>query len=257
MKIKSGMVSVTFRALEPESIIELSAEAGLEGIEWAGDVHVPPGTLERAEEVGRLTREAGLDVVSYGSYYRVGVSENEGMSFQSVLDTAIALQAPSIRVWAGRGSFEGFSEEETQHIVEETKRIAAMAGQAGIDISFEYHRNTLTETAGSARRLLDAVSCSNVYIYWQPVYGMPAEENIEGMRVLMSEITNIHVFHWWPTNQDRHLLQVGAEDWRSYFKELMGQDGKSRFAMIEFVKDDSMENFAQDAAILRQWLARV
>ncbi len=40
--ISPGLVSVTYRALPPAEIIALTAAAGLKGIEWAGDVHVPP-----------------------------------------------------------------------------------------------------------------------------------------------------------------------------------------------------------------------
>ena len=33
----------------------------MEGIEWGGDVHVPPGDEARARDVAALTREAGLE----------------------------------------------------------------------------------------------------------------------------------------------------------------------------------------------------
>ena len=46
----TGLLSVTFRHLPFERIIELAAEAGLDGIEWGGDVHVPPGDLKQAEK---------------------------------------------------------------------------------------------------------------------------------------------------------------------------------------------------------------
>ena len=41
--LKTGVCSVTFRNLNVERIIELVVEAGLDGIEWGGDVHVPTG----------------------------------------------------------------------------------------------------------------------------------------------------------------------------------------------------------------------
>ncbi len=41
--IRAGLCSVTFRALPPERIVALAAAAGLDVIEWGGDVHVPPG----------------------------------------------------------------------------------------------------------------------------------------------------------------------------------------------------------------------
>ena len=97
---KTGLVSVTFRTLAVERVIELVSQAGLNSIEWGGDIHVPPTNPSWAKEVGKMTRESGLEVSSYGSYYRAG-SLSDGQSFESILDAAVALGAPSIRVWAG------------------------------------------------------------------------------------------------------------------------------------------------------------
>ena len=65
-----GLVSISFRNLCPEEIIDITKESGLLGIEWGGDLHVPHGDVPVAAEVGSKTREAGLEVSSYGSYYR-------------------------------------------------------------------------------------------------------------------------------------------------------------------------------------------
>jgi len=66
-----GLVSITFRKLSPEQIIELVRKAGLSGIEWGGDIHVPHGDIARAKEVKSMTKEAGLRVAVYGSYYHL------------------------------------------------------------------------------------------------------------------------------------------------------------------------------------------
>lgn len=47
-QVKTGLVSVTFRQKSVEEIAALTAEAGLSGVEWGGDVHVPPGDREAA-----------------------------------------------------------------------------------------------------------------------------------------------------------------------------------------------------------------
>ena len=66
----TGLLSVTFRSLPFERIIDLTVQAGLDGIEWGGDVHVPPGELKLAERIGQAARGAGLVNFSYGSYWR-------------------------------------------------------------------------------------------------------------------------------------------------------------------------------------------
>ena len=93
--MKTGLTSITFRQLDRGEIIDLVAKAGLDGIEWGGDIHVPHGDLDAAVSAARCTRDAGLEVSSYGSYYRTGVSEQEGLSFESVLETAKAMCLPS------------------------------------------------------------------------------------------------------------------------------------------------------------------
>src|SRR5512137_1553394 len=99
--IKPGLLSITFRKHSPADIIALVRQAQLTSIEWGGDVHVPHGDLARAGEVARQTTDAGLQVSAYGSYYRLGQSETAGLPFEKVLETAVALGAPTIRVWAG------------------------------------------------------------------------------------------------------------------------------------------------------------
>ena len=51
----SGLVSVSFRKESPEAIVAAAAQAGLQGIEWGGDIHVPCGDIENAKRVSALT----------------------------------------------------------------------------------------------------------------------------------------------------------------------------------------------------------
>ena len=87
--LKSGLVSVSFRQKTPEEIIALVEQCGLDGIEWGGDVHVTPGDTENAGRIGDLTRQAGLEVLAYGSYFRPG--EQRAAAFAPVLASAKAL----------------------------------------------------------------------------------------------------------------------------------------------------------------------
>src|SRR5690554_2417803 len=106
--LHGGLVSITFRQLSPREIVSLVKKSGLEGIEWGGDVHVPHGNLSVARDVAIMTEEEGLSVAAYGSYYRVGCEGQDDVpNFEEVLETALELKAPLIRVWAGnKGSHE-------------------------------------------------------------------------------------------------------------------------------------------------------
>ena len=134
--MKSGLVSISFRELSVEQIIQLVSENGIQGIEWGGDVHVPHGDLKTAQSVARLTGEAGLEVASYGSYYRFDEcdpdSDQEGPDMLSVIETAEALDAPAIRVWAGRKSPGKISPQSKQAIAERGHQFAEEASARGI-----------------------------------------------------------------------------------------------------------------------------
>src|SRR5262245_17804648 len=65
-----GLCSVTLRACSIDEVVAVAVGAGLECIEWGGDVHVPPGDLEAARRARSATSAAGLRVASYGSYWR-------------------------------------------------------------------------------------------------------------------------------------------------------------------------------------------
>src|SRR5690606_9402260 len=111
--IRPGLCSVTFRSLPVEEVVRHAAAAGLEGIEWAGDAHVPPGDLDAATHARTVTEEAGLAVTSYGSYLTfVGSDEEVHAAGGAVIAAARALGAPRIRVWATRtGSVETSTED--------------------------------------------------------------------------------------------------------------------------------------------------
>jgi sugar phosphate isomerase/epimerase len=258
MNIHSGLVSISFRKRSVEQIIEAVAQAGLDGIEWGGDVHVPHGDLARAREVGALTRAAGLRVASYGSYYRAGVSEQQGLPFEKVLDSARALQAPTIRVWAGAQASATCSPDDRRRIVEDSLRLGELAAQQGIRVAFEYHRNTLTDARESARALLQATQAAGLTTYWQPTITWSHDEHLASLRDMLPWLANLHVFQWEAGGQ-RQPLADGAPCWRDFFKVLAelppADPTPDRWALLEFVRDDCLDQFMRDAATLRQLLA--
>lgn len=125
--IQTGLLSVTFRQLSPLEIIQLVAQAGLQAIEWGGDIHVPHGDVKRAKEVKNWTESAGITIASYGSYYRVGCTNKEGLTFEQVLESASALHAPAIRVWAGDQGSALADDAWWDKVITDAARIADLA----------------------------------------------------------------------------------------------------------------------------------
>jgi sugar phosphate isomerase/epimerase len=252
--ILPGLVSVTFRKLSPAEVAALVKQAGLKSIEWGGDVHVPHGDLARAREVRQVTIEHGLVTAAYGSYYRAGQSEGAGPAFERVLETAVELGAPTIRVWPGMAGSAEVDENGRWKIIHDLRRIAGLAAWAGVGISMEFHGGTLTDSNESASKLLVEVDHSNVFVGWQPHNGESTEDCVAGLKEVLPRVGNIHVFHWWPTAAERHPLADGAVRWAKFWP-LINEAPGDRHALLEFVQHDSQDAFLRDAATLRQWLA--
>lgn len=251
--ILPGLVSVTFRKLSPAEIVGLVRKAGLRGIEWGGDIHAPHGDIARAREVRALTEDAGLRVAAYGSYYRAGVAAEGGPVFERVLESAIELGAPTIRVWPGNKASGDASRAEREAITADLRRIGALAAKAGVTVATEFHAGTLTDTNESAARLLEEVAHPNVLTYWQPHNGEETAECVAGLRAVAPRVGNVHVFHWWPTAAERHPLAEGEARWAEFWPLLKAAPGE-RFALLEFVQGDEPEAFLRDAATLERWL---
>lgn len=251
--IYPGLVSITFRKFSPAEVVAMVRQAGLKGIEWGGDVHVPHGDIERAREVRALTQENGLTVAAYGSYYRAGQSESAGLPFERVLESAVELGAPTIRVWPGTAGSDATDEDGRWRIIQDLRRISDLAAKVGITISTEFHGGTLTDTNESANKLLVEVDNTNLFTLWQPHVGQETDECIAGLETVLPRVSNIHVFHWWPTAADKHPLADGAARW-AQFLDVVKQKPGDRYALLEFVQGDSPEAFQRDAATLKTWL---
>lgn len=249
-----GLVSVTFRGMTPEEIVRLSASCGLRGIEWGADVHVPPLDLENARRVGALTREAGLENVSYGSYYRVGCPDN-ACTHSQLVAAAEALETRNIRVWAGAKGSAQTGEEEFRLAVEDARRLADLCEERGMTLSFEYHPNTLTDERAAAVRLMEAVDHKCARIYWQPDIRLTAGENLAALRSVMPWLSSVHVFQWSFAPDggiNRHPLVGGADEWKQYCA-LLREDVRVHNMQLEFVCGDSADALRADAQELLSW----
>jgi len=241
---------VTFRRLSPEEIVHWAAVAELEGIEWGGDIHVPHGDLGAARRAAALTRSARLAVSSYGSYYRAGQEEPE--LFGRVLDTAMALGAPIIRVWAGRVASSKADPAFRAQVAEDGRRIAELADQPGVRIACEWHGNTLTETAESATALFAAVDHPAFQTYWQSPKHTSFEECLRDLDAALPRLAGLHVFYWDLEPARKLPLSEGEAVWKPYLAKA-AQAG-DLFALLEFVLDDDPQQMLRDAATLRAWL---
>ncbi len=224
-------------------------------------MHAPHGDVQTAHEVAQMTRDAGLEVLAYGSYYRV--AHTTDLPFEQVIDSAVALGTKVVRIWAGKCKFDEVTEEYRQQVVRETQRIADQAADAGLTLAFEYHRNTLTERAASAQRLLEEVDRPNVKTLWQPHPKLTVEQNNAALEAMLPWLVNLHVFSW-DSEGTRLALSDGEAWWRQYLATAeqvwqagqAGGEARDHAALIEFVTDAEPANFLADAQTLHQWLGQ-
>lgn len=248
-----GLVSVTFRRLSTREIVQLAAKAGLYAIEWGGDVHVPPGNFALAREVRKQTTDYGLVTASYGSYYRAGYPAGD---WDTVLNTAEILGAPNIRIWAGeKGSAESDSETRAR-VVEDIRYVVRAAAYRNINVSLEYHGGTLTDTLQSTMQLIEEVNDPDLRIYWQPAVKPLPNEREAALQSLLKSVSHTHVFQWVQGTSQRLALADGQDEWLRYLK-ILASTGRQHALLMEFVKDDSPEQFLVDAAVMKQWIASV
>lgn len=242
-KLNTGMVSVTFRKYSVDEVVAATVKAGLEGIEWGGDIHVPVGDYAAAEHAAKLCSDNGLKIYSYGSYYRAGM----GQHFTPVIETAKALGALNVRVWAGSYGSET-TPDNRMAVTADLKRICKKAAKRGINVSVEFHQGTLTDEAPSALLLAKEVDEPNFSLYWQPNQFRTFEDNIFALETVMPYLSSVHVFSW--TGNNRYPLRNHDKQWKVYTDYLMKNE-KDHTMLLEFSCDDSESAFLDDAEYLK------
>ena len=245
---KKGLVAVTFRGLTPQEIIQLASKNGLSAIEWGGDVHVPPSDLGNADDVKKVTRQSGLDCVSYGSYYRL-CWEGNAVPMEQEVACAKALGVENLRVWAGSCGSGECPPKLFSACVQEALQLADLCQQQGMTLSFEYHQGTLTDTADSALALMKALDHPSARLYWQPNQFYERDWNLAALEKVLPYVSNVHVFSW--SKQERLPLRQRLSDWRDYLA-LLQQDTQTHHLLLEFIKNDAVPQFEADCKIFLQ-----
>ena len=248
--MKSALASVTFNARSIEEIIDLVKKAELSAIEWGGKTHVKAGDTDAAKKAYALSRENNIPISGYGAYY-YGLPEED---FAPTLENALILEAPIIRIWAGKGyaKSEEYPEDLRQKITENLQSAAEKAKKYGITVATEYHLNTLTDNINSTLRLL--AEAPDLCTYWQPRHHpvQEIEQEVADIKALGKRLVNVHAF----ANIDyvRYPLDTWSEKWTRYIAALRTY-ANAGHAAIEFVKDDTEQQFFADAKTLNALLS--
>ncbi len=243
--MKLGLTSITFRSRSIKEVFEYAKAAGVEGIEWGVcENHMELLSLKKSMEINLLSKEYGIDTISLGSYCYM----NDVKDIINTIETARLLNAPIIRVWAGKKGSAECTDDEYQTIVINTIAMAERAKKYGIKIGFEYHRATLTDTAAGAVKLVKDVAMDNVGLYWQPNAELALEENLANFNTVKPYlIGNLHIHNY--TAQGGYMPLADIKDSLvAYYGDIKDKDYN---VIIEFTKGGSPESLIADADVIR------
>lgn len=242
--IRTGLVSISFRGLSPEEIVQEMAKCGLKYVEWGSDVHAPCTDTARLEQIVALQKQYGITCCSYGTYFYLGLTPNEELP--AYIRAAKLLGTRTLRVWAGKKSPDMFTPEERDGFFDACRQAAKIAEEAGVVLCMECHRNSYTETKNGALELMQAVNSPAFRMYWQLNQMQSFVENMEYIQALLPYIDNLHVFYM--KEQTRYPLSAGEEEWKTY----LGQFTGDRMALLESMPDRRIESLPAEAESLRR-----
>lgn len=246
--VAPGLCSVTLRRLPVDSVVELAETATLSGIEWSSDAHVFQGDVAVAKRAAKATSDAGLRVASYGSCFRTGVQEVA--DFNPVLDSARALGAPRIRIWAGDTGSSQSTAEQRRAVVATTRAVAERAADVGVELAFETRNGTLADGPASIERLLAEVDRDNVLAYWRPPVAASDAHALEGLDRLLPKVAAVHAYSWRP-GQGQYLVDTRPELWRGVVDRIAAA-GRRVDVFVEFVPNDDPVALRRESSSLRE-----
>lgn len=114
-------------------------------------------------------------------------------------------------------------------------------------MAFEFHGGSLTETVDDAVRVLRNVDRPNMGVYWQYHPGAIHGDGVGTLKAVLPWLIRLHVNYWGPSGVG--VLADAAAEWREYL-DLAATTGREHYALIEFVKDNDVEQFRNDATTL-------
>ncbi len=187
--MKIGFTSTSFRQIKSiEKIVRIAEASGAEIIEWGGDVHVK--SISDAWRAKVLCDRAGIEISSYGSYYRIG-SKNEA-EWKRICEIAAAMGCGSVRVWLGRTDSEETDETAYKRLAEDARSICAEAEKHGLKVCPECHDNTFNNNTDAFLKIRNDIGCENFKTYFQSRYRKKAYD-LDRIERTLPYIESVHI----------------------------------------------------------------
>lgn len=244
--LKIGVASVTFRNKTISQVVEIAKNAGVEFIEWGGDVHVK--TLDDAILAKKLCDENNIKISSYGSYYRTLCSDKA--EWEEICKIASEMGASSVRIWLGKKDSEKFTEDEYNALSEEMKFLCEKAKEYNLFVCPECHDNTFNNNTESIIRLKNDLNCDNFKTYFQSRY-FRFSYDMDRIEKTFDFIENFHVSY-----RDLKREQRFRKKDKNYLDKLIKKFISMNYngiVIIEFTQGSKEKSFYKDVKKLKAY----
>ena len=227
--MKTGLVSVSFRACSPEQILKSMRGCGLSHIEWGSDIHAVQDDPEALKQLAALQARYGVTCCSYGTYFRIGTTPVEEL--EAYISAAKILGTDILRLWCGDKGSQEYTDAEKETLFATCRALAEIAEKHDVTLCLECHNNTFTDRAEAALSLMQAVGSTHFKMYWQPNQYCAEEENLQYAAAIAPYTVNIHVFNW--KQNERFPLSQAKTCWQGYLRQF----DRSQILLLEFMPD--------------------
>ncbi len=184
-----GFTTTSFRQIKSlEKIVEIASDAGVDCIEWGGDIHVKD--IETAKYAKKLCDAANIKISSYGSYYRVGSKDTS--EWEKICRVASAMDADSVRVWLGKADSEKTDDETYKALVEDAKSMCSLAAEYGLIVCPECHDNTYNNNTDAFLKIQKDIDCRNFRTYFQSRY-CRKDYDLDRIERTLPYIESVHI----------------------------------------------------------------
>ena len=225
--MKIGFTSTSFRQIKSlEKIVSIALDSGVDCIEWGGDIHVKD--VNTAEYAKKLCDNAGIEISSYGSYYRVGSKNHD--QWKSICEIAKALGAKSVRVWLGNKDSEKTDESTYTELVEDGKEICRTASEYGLIVCPECHDNTYNNNTDAFLKIRKDIGCPNFKTYFQSRY-KKKEYDLDRIERTMPYTESVHISY---SEQSREQFPFFKPEYIDELLEKIMSSGFDGNMLIEY-----------------------
>ena len=245
-----GFTSTSLRNYTVEQVVDTAVKSNAEIIEWGSDKHIL--TLTDAEKAGSLCRENGIDVKSFGTYYRIGSSDID--QWKELCEKAKLLGSTVLRTWLGFKGSAVTNDRDYALLINDAVTVCDVAAEYGLTVSNECHPNTFNDTTLSSLKFISDVNRSNLKTYYQSWYREESSDK-EKLYKTIEHVTDVHL-----SFSELIKFQAFRKKDREYITKIISWLNDLDFSgniLIEFTKHNSPEDMITDIDKLRKVIADV